>query len=1080
MRKITSVVICILMVCFFIPVVCPAQTDASSVMMTNEWGGYNGSPLNTYSDFESVDADTLKAGGYTFTDGALITNATDAYSGKGYIKIAAGNVFSFSLKGEPDATYVATGYYKHGTASKTANVQLSMREDDISKYNIYNNALVYTTEWTKFSIVLIANRTQTGEVSFYLNNGSGTAPVYLDDFLFVRLNDYDTKNLVPNRSFEFNDADYSGAAQHHYANWYNDGEARLVNGGNTGNYAMEVTDGNIYTWATLPAVNTSVKRYEFSASIKWQGGAVAPSAEIISYSSAGIKIKSVKYSFTAENGLTGSDWCRVRVILDEKQTTRILTSFKILLNSATGGVLWDDISIKPVENCIEILNDRGEVAKYLPSDGTGSYTAYGQFVGTEGDKNGRLYLAAYKYGNDGRLVLKNVAAATAYADGRTAECTLPQTQADLFRAFLWEGNMNILETRELEKYSVQGNLIENGGFEENDEVVPDNIGVYFGWGSRHAMLVTDEAHSGDYAARITAGGAATHLTIDVSGLFTGTDYIFSYWYKGNVEPGLGMNIRIRQKADTDSGVTLIRDYWASPVYSASEWTLYSARFTLYEGTAITIYPTLRSMQAETSVYIDDISLVPAEDAPIASIVTDGVFYYSDKEGDGNATVKLSPHFAGMGYTADIRLVDGETVIKEETGHEFNDENKAEFSFELTLLSEITKEYKVVADIVDTNGNVAQQVMQQVYRYNRPTTVTKDSGFTDINGKRIDPVFAYHIPYEDFATAASAGINVVQYSAPSDINECLAQLDEMYEMGVYAAVVCYWGMIPAGHPVNHDRVRDFILKIKHHPAIFCYMIMDEPFINNPNAHENLRRSYIMLRGADPDRPTYMCEGFPPFMEEVAKYTDIIAPDVYPGAGQSITNFVYDMVSYADMYAKYDRPVLSILQAFTYGGKKPSAIELHSMMYQTFLGGGNAVGVYTWAPDNPAWDKYIDEDFYWPMFQKFYAEEKTVLYDYYAHGKGEAFESYRGIGNIRYDIWYDESGENAYVAVQNVDPKNRIKARIYLENEKTGAKINPLSADPLGNGDDSAIEGMSDGRLEVWLEPAQAMLIKVVPQ
>ena len=150
----------------------------------------------------------------------------------------------------------------------------------------------------------------------------------------------------------------------------------------------------------------------------------------------------------------------------------------------------------------------------------------------------------------------------------------------------------------------------------------------------------------------------------------------------------------------------------------------------------------------------------------------------------------------------------------------------------------------------------------------------------------------------------------------------------------------------------------------------------------------------------------------------------------------------------------------------------------MMYQSLLAGGNAVGFYTWEPDNPNIDKKICDDFYWPMLQEFYANEKQVVYDYYAHGKGTQFnKNIEDDSDIWYESWMDEEGKNLYMVIQNRLDSEVLATTVPLVSADGKTTIANYTASVPGFGEDSVIEDAASGNMKVTLAPCQAVLVKI---
>lgn len=624
------------------------------------------------------------------------------------------------------------------------------------------------------------------------------------------------------------------------------------------------------------------------------------------------------------------------------------------------------------------------------------------------------------------------------------------------------------------------NILKNGGFDQLDSSGKP-VGVEFS-DTGKVSLQSEEKRNGTNAVKIQTGqGESAFATLEQGNLEGGAKMQVSFWYKGSVA-GNDIAVKVTEYCNNRSSYDLMVSEHRSEGKNASgnNWSRVSYMFTLQPNTSLITLSL--GLFGEGTAYIDEVEfkyIELAQGTPF-SLLTDWIFYYTEYcNGNGYAEVTMEEQYDASTYSADFAFKNGGAVLYEKRGIKFYD-NKSRFDFPHSLLSEKKHEYTITATVKDSTGRVLFEDSAPVYKYDMPKALSRDGRiFTDKNGKQVRPTFVYHIGYDDFASAASVGINVVQYSPPQDVAECIRQLDEMYKMGVYAAVVCYWGMYPAGHPVNREKVKAFIKKIHHHPAIFCYMVMDEPFINNPNAYDDVRESYIMLREVDDYTPIYTCEGFPQYYDYVKKCCDIIAPDIYCGQWNDYGKFMADTVrDVCEMVEGTGKMVIPINQIFTYGsGAKatPTPTQVHSFIYQSYLAGTDGLGWYTWEPDNPAVDKVVDEGIYWPVLQNYYNAEADILYPYFVEGKYETFARVRDEKH-----WYDSftDGEVIYTAIYN---RTSSKREIEIPMVSKNGLINIADFDAVAIGGQDIPEIKAEkGMLKITLEAYAPALIKSTPK
>jgi len=619
------------------------------------------------------------------------------------------------------------------------------------------------------------------------------------------------------------------------------------------------------------------------------------------------------------------------------------------------------------------------------------------------------------------------------------------------------------------------NILKNGGFDELD-ATGNPVGVTFSDKTK-VTVQSEQKRDGANALKIEGEG---YVTFEQGNLIGGAKIQVSFWYKGDMT-AQGIGLKVEEFCNNRSSYDLrVSSHEAPRKKGGNNWSRLTYSFNLQPNTSIiTISPGLFT---DGTVYIEGVEIeylsLPSGEA--FSLLTDWIFYYTEySDRNGCAEISMPENFDASTYKVDYTLKDGSSLLLSKNGVKFSS-NKSKFEYPLSLLEQKKHEYTVTATVRDMTGAVIFEDSAPIYKYDMPKALSKDGRiFTDKNGKRVRPTFVYHIGYEDYESAASVGINVVQWSPPSDVSDALRQLDEMYKMGVYAAVVCYWGMYPAGHPVNREKVKAYMEKIAHHPAIFCYMVMDEPFINNPNAHDDVRESYIMLREVDDYTPIYTCEGFPQYYDYVKKCCDIIAPDIYCGQWNDYGKFMADTVrNVCEMVEGTGKMVIPINQIFTYGsGAKatPTPTQVHSFIYQSYLAGTDGLGWYTWEPDNPVVDKVIDEGIYWPVLQNYYNVEADILYPYFVEGKYETFTKVRDTQQW-YDIFTDR--ESMYIAIYNRTSSSRT-IDIPVTSTNGLISITDFEATAISGVEQSAVE-VKDGILKLTHEAYQPALVKLAPK
>jgi len=523
--------------------------------------------------------------------------------------------------------------------------------------------------------------------------------------------------------------------------------------------------------------------------------------------------------------------------------------------------------------------------------------------------------------------------------------------------------------------------------------------------------------------------------------------------------------------------------------SKREWTKGSVQYTLDErATMVACYFRLYN-QNKGSVIFDDVEIKMVKMPELTfQTDTDTIFYYDDvKQTEGYAYVTMNKNFVDEGYTADFTFMDGDTVVDEAKGVTFEN-YQARFTYPLTYLKELTKEYNIKIKVKDAKGAVLHEATERVFKYTRPKAISKNGVYTDKKGKIVKPVFNYHMTgwddKEAWENAAKAGINIMQFSAPSNVNDCLKQLDEMYEMGLYAAVVCYWGMYPAGHPNNKQRVYDYMVQIKDHPAVFCWMAMDEAFLAGYANKENMIESYIMLRSIDDYVPVYSCEAARNFFHIASNICDIMGPDPYPAQWNSYGTFVPMVIDEAVTEAsKRGRMVVGILQSCMVGTLPefiPTPVQEHSMIMQNYMAGAKGHGWYAWEPDNKTYDVRLDQSDRWEVMLKYNELESDHILRYFITGEYVNFNVEKP-GDVRAqtgDAWYETwtDGKDVYGIVQN-RLGEELETTVSLTSENEAITIKDYEFSLVYDGAADPVVTPGEGEFKVKLQPYHAIMFKI---
>lgn len=608
------------------------------------------------------------------------------------------------------------------------------------------------------------------------------------------------------------------------------------------------------------------------------------------------------------------------------------------------------------------------------------------------------------------------------------------------------------------------NLIRNGGFEDVTSGVPDGwlgAGVWKNGSELSLVSEPENVHGGSYAVKYdTKNGDNPFWSQKITNLPPEYKYRISLWYKGEMT-GSGMSVKFEQVGSGGNS----EYYTPSVTESTSSWKYVEFDFYMNENTArVTVMP--RTYSGGTVIYVDDISLEIIGAPEHFKTEFDSLFCYEEQT-EVTVTSLLHSYYSGGSFSADIRVTDqnGEQVYF--AAQPFENDSMIH-KIDISSMQKKTQ-HLVQVSLKDENGSILKEEEYSFYRFDRPTAITAE-GVYMVDGKPFEPVIMYHISREDYEKARECGVNVVQWNPfwhIDDYDYLTDELDYMHSIGMKAAVVLYWNGVTAGHDINIEEVKKLVAHIKDHPAVFCYMTMDEPFSHFDDAGEYLCRAYVAIRTMDDVHPVYHCEDGPDRYAEASRYVDTMGIDPYP-VRNDFSKYVGDKTADAVAASRSNKPVYAILQAFTWY-VTPTPAMLRSQMYQAIMAGARGIGFYTWEPDDPTIDTKLGDGIYRDTLISFDKLDKSILYAYYCRGEMDTVATYRDE-----DVWCDvfTDGNVYYVAVQLRGTEAK-KVTIPAEGIAGECRISVISG---GENEDITKAGNS---LDIELDAYGALLFKLIP-
>ncbi len=642
----------------------------------------------------------------------------------------------------------------------------------------------------------------------------------------------------------------------------------------------------------------------------------------------------------------------------------------------------------------------------------------------------------------------------------------------------------------------QENLIYDPGFEMNSfeyiAQAEERLNVWFSrsntfggfWG-----ITSDEAHSGNSSMRLKFEASTSMPWVgQIVPVTPGQEYQFSAW----VKVGEGSRSWLRLQADAYSGVEQTAETYMKDGQAKNdpfvidkfntEWQHVTTRFIAYPGT--THYALLMRAGSEYpyEMYIDDVEFFPISTASevMHMLETDEVFYYSDWTGNGRANVLTyvdrKPELAGAPMR--FRLLDGETVLKEEVVT-LTPEGTGEFFYDLDLLAEKKKEYKVEARLLNADGTATENFLERfIYKYDRPTLLDENMKFMTNGGKVINYVLAQGSVEEVMYQVSETGCTVGR-AIGSGRTTLLEKLDIAQANGMMATVTLF----------NHEDIRDPAVRekvietiniAKDHPALFGWYLWEEPAFSGDSIDldENIRIGTKLIKDMDPDHPIGSVISEKKYYDRLVTYNDWMDLDCYPAqAYEGRTQYIADNMAHAMEVSNWQKNMSIMIQAFEWFEYKPTWDEMRSFIYQCFFEGASGFSFHTFAKDENSsaedgsavvvgdehWNAMVDSQW-----------EYDFMFDHFVNEKYPLFNEARTPG-VRWRLAVVD--DTLYAIVLNMHDTETSHIDIKLESYDGKVTVNGFTAELLAGGEKTTVSGGDTLSLDV--PGFGALLYKITP-
>ena len=449
-----------------------------------------------------------------------------------------------------------------------------------------------------------------------------------------------------------------------------------------------------------------------------------------------------------------------------------------------------------------------------------------------------------------------------------------------------------------------------------------------------------------------------------------------------------------------------------------------------------------------------------------------------------------------GVNVVFEVFDGKKLIWNSDPVKFTGEGcTASADFDLSLMTKKGVPYVVRATLYDGSGTRMYEITEDVYIYDRPTSLTEDGklNVTMPNGEKLDFNMAYAIVVGDYAKTLEGGMNVMSLGNSQNAEQTLERLDQCLKYGYMAFLNMNWGL----YNENDISLKRWVMidvasdeRVRNHPSLLGYCLVDEPWSwgSEEKVSANLEEGYRLIREYDKENLIFSVNNMSQFSKTTSKLCDVMFVDHYDSP---VSGTIYKKVQMASGAANGRMPVWVALSSYKEKGYFPTSQQARNTIYQSFIAGANGIGWYAitysdFADDGSTisvWDVKDDKtgeaigQELWNGLISFKEKEWDIAFDHYGDGEGKQFGRKIALdAGYMYDSWVDKYG-NMYLVVLNTLSNKAVDVSIPLTSDNGKVSLQGFTATPV-NGSQTTITG--NGTLKVTLEAGnQAILYKITP-
>ncbi|MBR2472261.1 MAG: S-layer homology domain-containing protein, partial [Clostridia bacterium] len=608
-------------------------------------------------------------------------------------------------------------------------------------------------------------------------------------------------------------------------------------------------------------------------------------------------------------------------------------------------------------------------------------------------------------------------------------------------------------------------------------------------------------------ADVYSGNTAIKIDVDTQsnvymgqflteGFEAGQEFVISAWIKvKEAVARYGVNIKAEYYSQVENRSSLNNTgFGRSPKYiftKGDEW--HQIKFTAKIPDNTRCFCIYIIFEGPGEVIIDNAECRLAKPASLISLDSYRTFFYSDvEESSIFATIDNSSTPIEPGSFVEFTLKDenGNVVTTEKVPAS----RTTYWNFKTAIMPEAQKPYTASSKYCDAGGNVlGVSNDREIYRWDRPKRMDKDGNFIDpLTGEIWYPALGYTTKtYEDFEFYKSIGINTFGQLCGSYLDTppeaFLEELDWMQEHGVKMCLRLYYPV--AGHPYGLEALRNIVTAVKDHPAMYGYMLIDEPTIHaSPDSQvktyeqlvEFMKEGYKAIREIDPNNLVYCLESGGANEEQfraTANCTDVFMIDAYPYSHTVVPTYQIRRIGQAAVGMNKEYNQLTLIKAAAMQEKDYTTgivtdVAVRHQAYQALWVGAHEFG---YIPAESSKGFRIDTSPFTEGIRAFTTTgEQKIIRDHFQGNNDTLIANYQG-KDVWMRSWIDETGQ-MYLVLMNLTTGD-LDVELPFVSENGKVAINGFTAVPV-NGDTKTLTS-ADSTIRTTLSDIQVALYKVTP-